>query len=287
MDWKLSTNIGQKIVDLIYQTSGYHAIVCDTTGTIIADSAHARIGIKHRGSQEILTTNCTYVEITADEEIATSGKIKEGYNAGIEIQGQIIGTFGIAGKLDIVRPVAKVAVGMVEMMIRDDELKEAIRNQVQLLSNSVEQAASAVQETAASAEEVASISQVIAQEAQDGENQLKSTTLILDLIHKVAKQTNLLGLNAAIEASRAGEQGRGFSVVAGEVRKLAEESNRSATEIRNILQLFQTIIQKIVDNSLRNSAITQEQAKANQEIAQMIDGVFQVSENLKSLSENI
>ncbi|WP_407307865.1 methyl-accepting chemotaxis protein [Desulfosporosinus sp. SB140] len=288
MECKLSDYIAEKIVDLIHRTSGYPVIVCDTTGTIIADSAQIRIGVKHKGSQKILTTDCTSVEITAEEETAdTSGRIKEGFNIAIEAEGKKIGTFGIAGQLEIVRPVAKVAAGMVVMMIRDEELKEVIRNQVQILSTAVDQAASAVQQTAASAEEVASISQKIAQEAKDGEDQLKSTTMILDLIHKVAKQTNLLGLNAAIEAARAGEQGRGFSVVAGEVRKLAEESNRSANGIRDILQEFQAIIQKIVDSSLRNNEITQEQAKANQEIAQMIDGVFQVSENLKSIAVNL
>ncbi|MDQ7095486.1 sugar diacid recognition domain-containing protein [Desulfosporosinus sp. PR] len=288
MECKLSDYIAGKIVDLIYRTSGYHAIVCDTTGTIIADSAQVRIGVKHKGSQKILTTDCTSVEITAEDAAAdTTGRIKEGYNIAIEAEGKKIGTFGIAGQLEIVRPVARVAAGMVVLMIRDEELKEVIRNQVQILSTAVEQAASAVQQTAASAEEVASISQKIAQEAKDGETQLNSTTMILDLIHKVAKQTNLLGLNAAIEAARAGEQGRGFSVVAGEVRKLAEESNRSASGIRDILREFQAIIQKIVDSSLRNNEITQEQAKANQEIAQMIDGVFQVSENLKSIAVSL
>ena len=149
------------------------------------------------------------------------------------------------------------------------------------------QAASAVQQTAASAQEVASISQIIAEEAQEGENQLQSTSGILELIRRVAKQTNLLGLNAAIEAARAGEQGHGFSVVAGEVRKLAEESNRSANQISAILLEFQAIIQKITENSLRNSAITQEQAKANQEIAQLVEGVLQVSSKLQSLSASL
>ena len=213
--------------------------------------------------------------------------IKEGFNIAIKVDDVKIGKIGIAGQLAIVESVARIAAGMVVMMLRDEELNHVIRNHVQVLSTSVEQAASAVQQTAASAQEVASISQTIAEEAQEGKNQLKSTSGILELIRRVAKQTNLLGLNAAIEAARAGEQGRGFSVVAGEVRKLAEESNRSANEISIILLEFQAIIQKITESSQRNSEITNEQAQANQEIAQLVERVHQVSQELQSLASKL
>ena len=289
MSSKLDVSVAQKIVDFIYGNSGYHGIVCDDTGTIIADSnsAQSRIGIQHKGSMEILTNGNDFACVTAADAEATEGRSKEGFSVVIKADGRIIGTFAVAGPLTIVEPVAKIAAGIVVMMFRDEELKEIIRTQVQSLSTSVEQAASAVQQTAASAQEVASISQIIAEEAQEGKNQLQSTSGILELIRRVAKQTNLLGLNAAIEAARAGEQGHGFSVVAGEVRKLAEESNRSANQISAILLEFQAIIQKITENSMRNSAITQEQAKANQEIAQLVEGVLQVSSKLQSLSASL
>jgi methyl-accepting chemotaxis protein len=284
---KLSDFIAQKIVEFIHEKSGFAVIVCDDTGTIIADSAQTRIGMLHKGSRQILTTASDSAIVTSIEAEASGGQLKEGFNLAIAADGIKIGTFAIAGPLATVQPVAKIAEGMIVMMLRDEELKNVIRNHVQVLSTSVEQAASAVQQTAASAQEVASISQTIAEEAQEGKNQLQSTSGILELIRRVAKQTNLLGLNAAIEAARAGEQGRGFSVVAGEVRKLAEESNRSANEISVILLEFQTIIQKITESSLRNSAITHEQAQANQEIAQLVEGVQQVSQELQSLASNL
>jgi len=288
MACNLSDFIADKIVKFIHEKSGFAVIVCDDTGTIIADSAQTRIGVQHRGSRKIMTSDLGSVAITAEEaEADLDGKLKEGFNIAIEADGVKIGTFGIAGALLIVQPVARIAAGMVIMMLRDEELMGVIRNHVQALNSAVEQAASGVQQTAASAQEVASISQMIAEEAQEGENQLKSTAGILELIRRVAKQTNLLGLNAAIEAARAGEQGRGFSVVAGEVRKLAEESNRSANEISVILLEFQNIIKKISESSLRNSAITQEQAKANQEIAQLVEGVQQVSQELQSLASKL
>lgn len=76
----------------------------------------------------------------------------------------------------------------------------------------------------------------------------KSIDQIIDTITNISSQTNLLALNAAIEAARAGEQGRGFAVVAEEVRKLAEQSSLSASQISGIIQ----DIQKETETSVRN-----------------------------------
>lgn len=75
---------------------------------------------------------------------------------------------------------------------------------------------------------------------------------ITEAINTIAAQTNLLALNAAIEAARAGEHGRGFSVVAEEVRKLSEESNRKANEIELIVKNMSTQTAKAVKSMAEN-----------------------------------
>lgn len=118
-------------------------------------------------------------------------------------------------------------------------------------------------------------------------NKVKETDSILKFIRDVATQTNLLGLNAAIEATRAGEFGRGFNVVADEVRKLAVMSVDSAKKIESILDSIVVSMNSVESQAAKSYKIIGEHQAAMGEINEKLILLNEISDKLKVEISNL
>ncbi len=160
---------------------------------------------------------------------------------------------------------------------------ELITN-VDNLAASTQHASESVDQVAKSATELAEAGQQAIKAAQILAEKNQHTAEILEFIKNIAAQTNLLGLNAAIEAARAGEHGRGFSVVAEEVRKLADQSQDAVKRIQATLLEMSLAIANINKSIETTGAISEEQAATTQEIS---SNLAYVSSGAKTLQEYV
>ncbi|WP_415903925.1 methyl-accepting chemotaxis protein [Neptuniibacter sp. QD48_55] len=148
------------------------------------------------------------------------------------------------------------------------DLAEQGKNNISVMLEGISELVSDVQAASASSDEL--------------KHQAHSIEQIINIINEIAEQTNLLALNAAIEAARAGEQGRGFAVVADEVRTLAQRTQSSTSEIRNTIDSIQKQVEETANAMERCSG----QAHKGIELAKEASHSFdQVSHAMTQVSD--
>ncbi|WP_341663670.1 methyl-accepting chemotaxis protein [Vibrio sp.] len=131
--------------------------------------------------------------------------------------------------------------------------------------------------------EIQSASQVVQQLASDARN----VDTVLEVIRGVAEQTNLLALNAAIEAARAGEQGRGFAVVADEVRSLSLRTHESTLEIQNIVEKLQVGAENVVKAMDHGTARATNASELSSQAGMAINKINQEVHTIEEMNQHI
>lgn len=155
------------------------------------------------------------------------------------------------------------------------------------LSNTMQNVTRLVEDVATSAGQVASRGDGLMNSANQASMQLGETEEVLRLINSIAKQTKLLGLNAAIEAARSGEHGKGFAVVADEVRKLAENSTESVERISKILSNIETSVQIITKGVTDAVKVIKKQSEVSQSVVANVEQIEAMSEDLATVAQNL
>lgn len=211
------------------------------------DSLPAEIGHCIRDSVAALSGIAQQIQNVSVEVAGTGGSVQE-------TSAQLA-----SGSSEQAASVVEVTATMEELARTAAQIATNAAGQAELAAESEASGrigAEAVEEAVAGVEAVRSHMETIARRAETLDTRAREIYRVLDLITEISQETHILSLNAAIEASAAGEHGQRFSVVAQEVRRLAERSRESVESVRHLLEEFSEAIRAVVLSTEEGTKVT-------------------------------
>ncbi|MFD2629579.1 methyl-accepting chemotaxis protein [Oceanobacillus kapialis] len=177
-------------------------------------------------------------------------------------------------------------VGLLSMS-RTLEHQVRLDKEVESISQVIDSLQGKVQHVAAQAEELSATSSDINEQATNANENSKHIGEVVQLIDQISNQTNLLGLNAAIEAARSGEAGKGFGVVADEIRKLSDNTREAVKTIGKSLSEVRSSIENLTLSINEVSSSSEEQSKIMVEFMDDIQNLDNKSKKIVSSMKKI
>ncbi len=165
--------------------------------------------------------------------------------------------------------------------------KKKVSNMANSISESIAQINDSLLNMSSGLERISETNLDIQKFVKETNDSSKETDEVLKFIESISKQTNLLGLNAAIESARAGEYGKGFGVVSNEIRRLSNSSGDSIKQINTILNNMQNSIKEIYERFNSSNEILNKETSGMQQVSAAVQELNSTATTLKEFADKM